>query len=172
MTLNRTSTPAATIRGFVIASALLIGASGTALSASEHAVNTSGGMTLAGEPLAIHGYDPVAYFADGEARVGRDDLIVAHDGAAYRFTNKRNKKAFEKDPARYLPAYGGFCAYGVAVGAKFDGDPRVFEIVDGTLYLNLNPDIQKTWREDVPGNITKAEENWTTLRDKDPRSLK
>lgn len=134
-------------------------------------VNVSQGMTLAGVPLAIHGYDPVAFFTAGKAVVGEAAHTAVHQGAAYRFANEGNKKAFEKEPGRYAPQYGGFCAYGVALGAKFDGDPRVFAVSDGKLYFNLNPDIQKKWNEDRAGNIRKAEENWPTIRDKDPAEL-
>ena len=62
-----------------------------------------------------------------------------------------------------LPAYGGFCAYGVALGKKFDGDPRYWRIIDGKLYLNLNGDIQAEWSKDIPANISKAQSNWTKI---------
>lgn len=135
-------------------------------------VNVSQGMTLAGVPLAIHGYDPVAFFTEGRALIGHAAHTVVHAGAAYRFASESNKKAFEKEPDRYAPQYGGFCAYGVALGAKFDGDPRVFTVADGKLYFNLNPDIQKKWEEDRTGNIIKAEKTWPTIRDKDPAKLR
>ncbi|MEZ4290158.1 MAG: YHS domain-containing (seleno)protein [Myxococcota bacterium] len=75
------------------------------------------------------------------------------------------------EPARYLPAYGGCCAYGVSVGKKFVGDPDVWKIVDGRLYTDLDPEIQKTWLGDVPGYIRKAERSWQAIRDADPASL-
>jgi YHS domain-containing protein len=139
---------------------------------ADERINTSSGLTLAGAPLAIHGYDPVAYFSDGRAVRGRSEHIVAHGGAAYQFANAENKARFEKEPQRYLPQYGGFCAYGVALGAKFDGDPEVFRLVDGKLYLNLNPGIQKKWEEDVTANLRKADQNWVKVRDVAPAKLK
>lgn len=135
-------------------------------------VNVTGGMTLAGAPLAIHGYDPVAFHTEGAAMPGSARHTAVHDGAAYRFVSAANLEAFGDDPERYLPRYGGFCAYGVALGAKFDGDPRVFAIVDDALYFNLNPDIQATWNEDIAGNVRKADANWTKIRAKSPASLK
>jgi len=144
---------------------------GTLPLAAVH-VNTSEGMTLAGAPLAIHGYDPVAYFTENRALAGKASLQVKHDGAAYRFSSAANMKKFEANPERYAPQYGGFCAYGVAVGAKFDGDPHLFRVVNNKLYLNLNPDIQKTWEKDVAGNITKANGLWAKIRDKAPSELK
>lgn len=134
-------------------------------------INTSSGMTLAGAPLALHGYDPVAYHTEGAAMPGSAAHTATHDGAAYRFVSAANRALFEQAPDRYLPRYGGFCAYGVAVGAKFDGDPRVFAIVDGALYLNLNPEIKATWEEDVAGNIRKAESSWRQIRDATPEEL-
>jgi len=135
-------------------------------------INTSTGLTAAGAPLALRGYDPVAYFAEGRARVGTAAISAVHNGAAYSFASQENKEKFEKSPERFVPEFGGFCAFGASVGAKFDGDPTLFRVVEGKLYLNLNPDIQKTWEKDLAGNIRKAEENWTRIRDKAPAELK
>lgn len=145
-----------------------------ALPLAAHAgtrTNVSQGLTLAGAPLAIHGYDPVAFFTEGKALIGQAAHTVVHEGAAYQFTSDANQRAFERNPDRYLPRYGGFCAYGAALGAKFDGDPRVWAVVDGRLYFNLNPDIQKKWDEDRAGNIGKADRNWPQIRDQDPAEL-
>ena len=81
--------------------------------------------------LAAHGFDAVAYFTDGKAEVGSDSYAVAHAGGTYRFTSKAHLDQFKSDPDKYVPAYGGFCAYGAALGKKFDGDPRYWKIVDG-----------------------------------------
>jgi YHS domain-containing protein len=143
-----------------------------ATASDQNHVNTSRGFTAAGAPLAVHGYDVVAYFTDGRPRPGKAAFTVLHDGAAYQFSTQTNQEAFEKNPERYTPQFGGFCAYGAALGAKFDGDPNLAKIVNGKLYLNLNPDIQNTWEKDIPGNIVKAEQNWTRIRDKAPSELK
>jgi YHS domain-containing protein len=131
---------------------------GSAQAAND--VNVSTGVTLAGPGLAAHGYDVVAYFTDGKSVIGSDAYAVAHAGGTYRFASQANLDAFKADPAKYEPAYGGFCAYGVALGKKFDGDPRYWKIVGGRLYLNLNSDIQAEWSKDISGNIAKAETNW------------
>lgn len=127
-------------------------------------VNVSTGATIAGPGLAVHGYDVVAYFRGDGPTVGSDAHATAYKGGTYRFKDQANLAAFKAEPDKYAPAYGGFCAYGVAVGKKFDGDPHFWKIVDGKLYLNLNADIQSTWAKDVPGNIAKAETNWTDIR--------
>lgn len=119
----------------------------------------------------VLGYDLVSYHTEGKPVRGTGDNLVVVDGITYLFSNEENKKAFEKDPGKYLPAYGGYCAYGVSVNKKFVGDPEVWKIVDGTLYLNLNRDIQKTWKEDIPGNIVKSDQNWPNIKDKSPDQL-
>ena len=85
--------------------------------------------------------------------------------------NEENQKAFQQNPSKYLPAYGGYCAYGVAVGKKFVGDPEVWEIVDDRLYLNLNPDIQNKWKESTSDHIVQADQNWPGIKDKAPAEL-
>ena len=163
---------ATALRRMILAICLLLTPVTAFSAAAEHSVNHSEGMTLVGAPLAIHGYDPVAFFTDGEARLGDAQYSVAHGGVAYRFVSEENRKMFEQNPSRYLPQYGGFCAYGVALGAKFDGDPRVFAVRDGKLFFNLSRQIQKTWEEDLDGNIRQADDNWSKIRDAAPASLK
>ena len=119
----------------------------------------------------VLGYDLVSYHTEGKPGRGDGNNLVVVDGVTYLFANEENKNAFEKDPQKYLPAYGGYCAYGVSVGKKFVGDPEAWKIVDGRLYLNLDKNIQKIWFEDIPGNIVKAEQNWPQIKDKDPSEL-
>lgn len=125
--------------------------------------NTSRGGTLAGPGLAAHGYDVVSFFS-GQPVIGDDKFALAHNGATYRFANQADLDTFKSDPAKYEPAYGGYCAYGAALSKKFDGDPRFWKVVAGRLYLNLNGDIQAKWSEDVSGNIKKADGNWTKIK--------
>ena len=148
---------------------LMVGLSTVALAGVD--VNTTRGLTLAGRGLALRGYDPVAYFTAGKPVMGQARYATTHNEATYRFSSKANLKAFKSNPERYVPQYGGFCAYGVSVGAKFDGDPHLWRIVDDKLYLNLNPKIQKLWEKDIPGNIIKADENWLVIQHKTPADL-
>lgn len=152
-----------------MALAVLGGVASEAFAAAE--INVAPGRTLKGPGVAVHGYDPVAYFTKQRPVQGSAEFSVVYGGATYRFANARHMKTFKANPAKYVPAFGGFCAYGVAVGAKFDGDPRYWKIVDGKLYLNLNKQIQKIWLKDVPGNIKKAEKAWTKIKHKDPANL-
>lgn len=134
-------------------------------------VNVARGLSAAGAPLAMHGYDPVAYFTDGAPALGSDRITVIHEGAAYRFANARHAELFKANPARYTPRFGGYCAFGASVGKKFDGDPRLWTVHDGKLYLNLNADIQQKFSEDVAGTIQKAEKNWVRIEHKTVASL-
>ncbi len=117
------------------------------------------------------GYDVVAYFTDGEPMKGSGFHVTVHEGVTYAFASDDHKKLFEANPAKYLPAYGSYCAYGVAVGKKFVADPEVWKIVEGKLYLNLDKDIQSKWNKDIPGHIRKADKNWKTIQDKAPTDL-
>ncbi|GAA5176534.1 hypothetical protein GCM10025771_11520 [Niveibacterium umoris] len=128
-------------------------------------------LNLDKQGVAIKGYDPVAYFTEGAARAGSPRFTATHKGATYHFANAANRDAFKAKPDQYEPAYGGFCAMGVALDKKLDGDPQVWRVVDGRLYLNVNKDVQVRWLEDVPGNLKKAEAEWPLIRNKAPKDL-
>jgi len=119
----------------------------------------------------ISGYDPVAYFTDGKPVRGSGYHTTVVDGVTYAFATAEHQKMFEANPQKYLPAYGGYCAYGVAVGKKFVADPEVWKIVEGKLYLNLDKGIQQKWQKDIPGFIKKGDSNWVTMKDKKPSDL-
>jgi YHS domain-containing protein len=116
--------------------------------------------------LVIRGYDPVAYFTDGRPVPGLPDISAEYGGAKYLFASTANRDAFKADPEKYAPQYGGYCAFGVAIGKKFDVDPASWRIVDDKLYLNLNPSILEKWSADAKGYINKSETNWPQIRGK------
>jgi YHS domain-containing protein len=134
-------------------------------------VNTTQGLTLAGPGLALRGYDPVAYFAEGKPVIGKAMYTATYNKAAYQFATEANLQAFKANPEKYVPQYGGFCAFGASVGAKFDADPQLWKIVADKLYLNLNPDIQEQWEKDIPRHISKADKHWPAIKDKVPAEL-
>jgi YHS domain-containing protein len=119
----------------------------------------------------LSGYDPVAYFTEARPTRGSGYHVTVHDGVTYAFANEEHKKMFTASPQKYLPAYGGYCAYGVAIGKKFVADPEVWKVVDGILYLNLAKGIQDKWQKDIPGHIKKANANWSDIKDKAPGDL-
>ena len=127
--------------------------------------------TVVNSLVGVQGYDLVSYRNNEKPLRGNGNHIVEHHGITYQFINGENKEKFAKDPHKYLPAYGGYCAYGVAVGKKFVGDPDVWKVVDGTLYLNLDNKIQGIWNKDISGNIQKAESSWTRIKNKKASAL-
>lgn len=110
--------------------------------------------------LAVDGHDPVAYFTDGRPVEGSPKFESRYNGATWRFASAANKAAFDADPAKYAPKYGGYCAWAVSQGYTAKGDPANWRIVDGRLYLNYNTEVQRTWEKDIPGNVRKADGNW------------
>lgn len=116
-----------------------------------------------GETLALTGYDAVSYF-NGEAPVeGSKEYRVRYQGFDYQFASAENAAIFQTDPAKYAPQYGGYCAWAIGANdALAPGDPTVYKIVDGKLYLNFSKDVAKRWNEDVPGFIVKGDTNYPT----------
>ncbi len=142
------------------ATALAAGFAGAeAQAGAPRPVNTLGST----EELAIRGYDPVAYFRDDGPRLGKPEFSVRHGGATWRFASAEHKALFEADPDRYLPAYGGFCAYGTSRGYLVKIEPEAWSIVDGRLYLNYDLGIRKTWLGDRAKFIARADANWPRL---------
>lgn len=129
---------------------------------------SSNALNLTGDGVAIKGYDPVAYFTMNKPVKGSSAFMSKHEGATYWFADAENQRAFLASPSKYVPQYGGFCAFGVAKGAKPDIDPLAFAVVDGKLYLNKNADIQSRWLKDVPGMIKAGDDNWKGLATKAP----
>lgn len=128
-------------------------------------VNTLGSS----DRIAIRGYDPVAYFREGGPRLGKAEFSVSHAGAIWHFASAENKAAFEAQPARYLPAYGGFCAYGTSRGYLVKIEPEAWSIVDGRLYLNYDLGVRKTWAGKPKTYISRANANWPRLGEADIR---
>lgn len=150
-------------RGFLLAG--LFGLAQSALAAGPVEVYTDA------NGVAITGHDAVAYFSESKAVAGSAEFSAEHKGATYHFASAANRDAFQADPDKYAPQYGGFCAFGTTFKKKVPGDPQAFEVVDGKLYINSSPDINKRWGQDIPGNVSKADGIWPTIVDKDPAEL-
>ncbi len=110
--------------------------------------------------VAIHGYDPVAYIVDLEAIPGEAGIEAVWAGSRWWFSSDRNRMRFLDDPERYAPQYGGFEAYGVALGKAYDVDPTVFDVVDGKLYLHRNDRVRELWQRNPGGYIAEADAAW------------
>ena len=112
---------------------------------------------------AIGGYDPVAYFTEGKPVEGSGDYTAKWKGADWRFASAANRDMFVAAPEKYAPQYGGYCAYAVAQNSTAKIDPTAWAIVNGKLYLNYSPDIQKTWIANRDAFIVAADKNWPSV---------
>lgn len=155
-----------------LALAAILAGSALASPAAEKAGPSMVGHSynLLGERVGVAGYDPVSYFLEGGGRPRKGLIAISleHDGVTYRFTSQEHLALFKKDPKKYLPAYGGWCAWAVGeLGKRVDVDPESFEIRDGKLYLFYRDpglDTRSLWLKGTADLITKANANWPSLR--------
>jgi len=129
-------------------------------SASQSPIYTSGLSNT-----AVGGYDTVAYFTQGKPVKGSSEFSTKYKDVNWEFASQENLDLFLGDPDKYMPAYGGYCAYAVALGSTAKGDPKQWEIYNDRLYLNVNASIQRRWTADKPGFIERSEANWPTVLD-------
>ncbi|MBN2441033.1 MAG: hypothetical protein JXJ04_06795 [Spirochaetales bacterium] len=108
----------------------------------------------------LQGYDPVAFHTESKA-VKADPYIAAeYEGYNFLFSTNENKAMFLKNPEKYIPAFGGYCAFGVSLGVYFPVEIDTWEIIDGQLVLNYSQDIKKLFHENTEENLKKAKANW------------
>ena len=127
-------------------------------------VSVFAGQFFERDGLAIMGYDPVAYVTDRKAVKGSPDLAAEYVGSTFYFSTEVHREAFAKNPERFVPQYGGYCAYGMAKGYKAVIDPDAFTVVGDKLYFNYSERVRAQWLLDVPGYIRKADANWPEVR--------
>jgi YHS domain-containing protein len=116
--------------------------------------------------VAIQGYDPVAFFKEGQPVMGKPLITSTYNGAIYQFASPYHKKVFDADPAKYEPVFGGYCAYGVCRNKLVEVDVEAFQIVDGKLLLQYSKGVRDTFNKDQQGNLAKANANWPGLVEK------
>jgi YHS domain-containing protein len=144
----------------VTVAALLLG---TAIAAWPVWAQDSG---QAGAPrLAIKGYDPVAYFTEGQPTLGAAEFEYAWDEARYRFASDQHMSIFRGDPDRYAPQFAGSCAMGMSKGMKVEADPANWLIVDGRLFVFASPKARERFQADTRGTAAAADSNWQLLKD-------
>jgi hypothetical protein len=123
---------------------------------------------LGKDGLALQGFDPVAYFPEGGGRAlkGLPELALVHEGVRYHFASEEDRELFRKEPAKYEPRYGGWCAYAMAGGEKIEIDPKAF-VVDGdklfVFYKSLVNDPRKKWLKDCAKLEPQADAAWAKL---------
>ena len=162
----------------LVTAAILAGCSssdplGTHSSASPHAVHANAPANRVlqdAKGVAANGYDVVTYHSEHRAQPGSAQYTASHDGAAYRFASARNRRQFQANPTSYAPAFGGYCAFGVAAnGFLVPTNSKTFRIQDGRLLLFFNDqyqgkpmDTSKMWDADTTKLLGQADEKWPT----------
>lgn len=109
---------------------------------------------------AIRGYDPVMYFTSGNPEKGSEQFVFHFNGADWHFTSAENLEMFKPNPEKYMPQFGGYCAYAVSQNYTYETDPYAFTIVEGKLYLNYDKETSVAWNEKRDEYIVSANENW------------
>jgi YHS domain-containing protein len=121
-------------------------------------------QNLDSKGVILKGYDVIAFFKERKAVKGSPDLSATYQSATYLFTSGANKAEFEKDPVKYAPQYGAFCAYGVTLGVLADPEvPDAFMVYKGKLYVCGNQGALKDFKKEIDSNIDKANANWRQL---------
>jgi hypothetical protein len=114
--------------------------------------------------LAIHGFDPVAYFTDAAASTGQSDLELSYRGAVWRFRNFGNRAAFAADPDVYMPQFGGYDPVVLARGVTIPGHPRLWLIADNRLYMFNSQEALNAFAANPPAATMVAEASWRAIR--------
>ena len=154
---RRTSSPLiATLAVVVVAASFATGLPSDALAKPRI-------KTLGLRGVAIKGYDPVAYFVKRAPVKGSKQFSLKHAGAEWRFSSAENMATFKANPAKYTPAYGGYCAYGVAQGYLVKIEPHAWSIKNGRLYLNYDRSVQRRWSKKPSSYIVTANKKWPRL---------
>jgi YHS domain-containing protein len=171
--------PIAFLSGLVVANATAAILNAASLSGNSSEIASDTGIVVLAEENAksapkprmnfnsngviLKGYDPVAYFTRHQAVKGNPAIQTRFGGAIYYFVSVADKVAFSKNPSRYVPQYGAFCAYHLSKGELRDSDPAAFVINKGKLYVCSAADSAKEFRTSIEENIRKADDYWVPL---------
>lgn len=145
--------------GWIAGGLLVVIAVGAAVFVNYMQLNASA-TVFAPRGIAIQGYDPVAYFNQSRPVAGSAQFRHEWNGATWQFTNAENLAAFQAEPERYAPQFGGYCAFAVANGYTARTDPAAWHIDNGKLYLNFDGNTREKWRADRAKLIPAAQSNW------------
>ena len=116
--------------------------------------------------VALQGYDPVAFFTENRPVKGNAQFQSEYRGAKYYFASSEHKAAFDKEPAKYEPQFGGYCAYGASQGHKAPIKIEAWQIVNGRLLMQYDLGVKDDFNKDQQNNLSKADRNWPGLVEK------
>jgi len=114
----------------------------------------------ADERVILKGADVVAYFVDAKYTQGTPQHRSLYEGVTFRFASAEHKALFDKEPKKYLPEFGGYCANGIAYAIPWGGDADTWRMIDGKLYIFGGQASQDAFELDVPGNLALANRYW------------
>jgi YHS domain-containing protein len=135
---------------------------GIGLASQAHA-QTKTLLNLDKSGVAVQGYDPVAFFTDARPVKGNSQFTSNLKGATYRFASAEHKAAFDKEPTKYEPQFGGYCAYGLSKNKLVPIEVDAFQVVNGRLLLQYDKGIRDKFNKDTQGNLKLADSNWPGL---------
>ena len=138
----------------------------TLLSALSSIATAKDLLNLDGNRVAIQGYDPVAFFTNNRPVKGNPQFQSDYRGAKYYFASAEHKAAFDKDPAKYEPQFGGYCAYGASQGHPAPIKIEAWQIVNGRLLMQYDLSIKDKFNKEQQGNLDKADHNWPGIVEK------
>jgi YHS domain-containing protein len=110
--------------------------------------------------VLLKGADVVAYFVEGQYRQGSTQFSSQYEGVTFRFASAEHKALFDREPAKYLPQYGGYCANGIAYGIPWGGDADTWKMIDGKLYIFGGQGSKDAFELDEKANLALAEKYW------------
>lgn len=151
--------------------ALLAAVAVTVQPAIAYDENSTAAINVDKNGVILRNFDPTSYGPNKAPHIGAAEHTASSDGAIYRFASSNARDRFVAEPAKYKPAFGGFCATGAALGKKLDGDPQIFRVYDGQLYVFVHQQAVEIWDKDPAGTLAKANTNWPNIRNKAPSSL-
>jgi YHS domain-containing protein len=112
-------------------------------------------------PVILKGHDVVAYFTQGKHALGSTQFTSQYEGVTFRFASAEHKALFDKEPVKYIPQFGGYCANGIVYGIPWGGDADTWLIQDGKLYIFGGQGSKDGFEVDVAGNMALANKYWT-----------
>lgn len=145
----------------IIAAAIILALTPTAVFAAPS--QAAPPVSATEEGIAIGGYDAASYFSDGGPVVGSAAFEYRWNGAVWRFASAEARDLFVANADAFAPQFGGYCAWAVSQNYIAPGDPKVWRIVDGRLYLNFNDRAKELWEADLAGAIERGKANWPAV---------
>jgi YHS domain-containing protein len=142
----------------LIPAVIVLAAASVSLAATEPTL-----VNVDRDGVILDGYDPVAFFTDNKPVLGVAGIQTTYHGAIYRFASSEHKALFDKDPMKYEPQFGAFCAYAVSVGRTAPIDVKTFSIIDGRLVVQHNAKAVGLWNKDPQGNLKLADKYWPAV---------